>query len=483
MPQPKSIAFGPSRAYQLVDSTTMPRLPDSMATHSRPPATRSFNLRLWFALGGLATIAVAFFGIGLWLSAFLTDSLLDREGEISREFFETVVQVNGADMFADDASRPLRQSPMLLDFADHVMSLPGMLRVNVHGRSGRVLWSTEPQLVGQVFTDNAELADAFSGKLVNALIDAASEEKGEHIALTGGETIIESYLPMRSQVGGGEVVGVVEFYRLPLALIDTLNRGRLAIWVAVVISAVALFSILYMIVGKGAEIIERQQASLARVEAFAAIGQMASAVAHSLRNPMAAIRSSAELWRMNGAPEDVGVADEIIADVDRMDSYVRDLLTYARHEPQQMQPLDPLALMASIIGKHQRATERSEVHVDLAPNPGDVRVMADQSLLEQALTSIVTNAIEAMPDGGRLSVTLRREAGADAATLEIVDTGKGMPPELMEKATHTYFTTKARGMGLGLVLANSIIERLGGRLELTRARSAGTQVNVTLRLA
>lgn len=471
------------RAYQLVDLMSLPRLQDPMAAKFADPPARHFNLRLWFATGGLATIAVAFFGIGLWLSGFLTDSLLAREGEISREFFETVVQVNGAEMFADDMSQPLRQSPMLLDFAKHVMSLPGMLRVNMHSRSGRVIWSTEPQLVGQVFTDNGELDDAFSGRVVNALIDAGDDEKGEHVALNESQSVIESYLPMRSGVGGGDVIGVVEFYRLPLALLDTLDRGRMAIWVAVVISAVALFGILYLIVGKGAEIIERQQANLARVEAFAAIGQMASAVAHSLRNPMAAIRSSAELWRTSLGAEGRETADEIIADVDRMDSYVRDLLAYARHEPQQLQPLDPVALMSDIVAKHSRAAERNGVVIALEENTGHLRVLADQSLLEQALTTIVTNAIEAMPDGGRLSVALRQEMGEKAATIEVVDTGKGMSPELLEKATNTYFTTKARGMGLGLVLARSIIERLGGRLSLRRARDAGTQVDVTLRLA
>lgn len=471
------------RAYQFMELFVTPRLQDPMAAKSAEAPLKHFNLRLWFATGGLATIAIAFFGIGLWLSGFLTDSLLAREGEISREFFETVVQVNGADMFADDTSQPLRQTPMLLDFAKHVMSLPGMQRVNMHSRSGRVIWSTEPQLVGQVFTDNDELSDAFSGKVVNTLIEAGEDDKGEHVALAEDQPIIESYLPMRAGVGGGDVIGVVEFYRLPLALIDTLRNGRMAIWVAVVISAVALFGILYIIVGKGAEIIERQQANLARVEAFAAIGQMASAVAHSLRNPMAAIRSSAELWRSTLGDEGRQTANEIIADVDRMDGYVRDLLAYARHEPQHLQPLDPMALMAEIVKKHGRAAERNGVVVSLQHDASGVRVLADQSLLEQALTSIVTNAIEAMPEGGSLSVALRHESGEKAATIEVTDTGKGMAPELLEKAAHTYFTTKARGMGLGLVLAKSIIERLGGKLALRRAKDAGTQVDITLRLA
>lgn len=471
------------RAYQFDKFHLSVARYDPMATSAVPATPKSFNLRLWFAMVGLATIGIAFFGIGLWLSSFLTESLLDREGEISREFFETVVHVNGAEMFADDVSRPLQQSPMLLDFAQHVMSLPGMLRVNIHARTGRVLWSTEPQLVGQVFNDNPELNEAFEGRLVNELVDAGEDNKAEHVALKVDQDVIESYLPMRNQIGGGEVIGVVEFYRLPLALLDTLNRGRLAIWVAVIISAAALFLILNFIVGRGARLIERQQARLARVEAFVAIGEMASAVAHSLRNPMAGIRSSAELWRSSFGPEGRETADEIIAEIDRMDGYVRDLLTYARHEPQQLQALDPLALVADILAKHQRAIERSGIAVRLGTGSAGLQVAADQLLLEQAVTSIVSNAIEAMSDGGELSVGLEREPDGKRATLEIRDSGKGMPRELLEKAAQSYFTTKARGMGLGLVLANSIVERLGGQLRLTSAPGSGTRVAITLRLA
>src|SRR4029077_18715215 len=135
------------------------------------------------------------------------------------------------------------------------------------------------------------------------------------------------------------------------------------------------------------------------------VGQMASAVAHSLRNPMSAIRSSAELWQTDQPSRRCEIADNVIREVDRMDGYVRDLLAYAKSEPYQPQPVNPLRVVETILAKQRATIDRNHMkrqtpaHHAAAPD-----VMADAMLLEQALTSVVTNAIEAMPDGGKLAI-------------------------------------------------------------------------------
>lgn len=444
---------------------------------------RTFNLRLWFAVGSFGTIAIICIVSAFWVANFLTRSLLERESEVSQEFLESIVSVNGGAMFRDDGSEPGTPNPMLLDFAKHIVSMPGMLRVNIHSPNHRVLWSTEEQLIGKTFERNDELDEAFRGEGVTEIGTLPDSSKPEHVALGQSGHFIEAYIPIRADGGRGPVLGVVEFYKLPLALDATIRKGRRAVWIGAGLAALAMFLSLYWIVQRGARLIERQQLRLAHMEAFAAIGQMASAAAHSLRNPMAAIRSSAELWRSQQPPEEREVAEEVIREIDRMDGYVRDLLAYAKSEPYHLHPVDPLKVIHAILAKQQPAIARHRITAETAAGGPSSKVMADEMLLEQALTSIVTNAIEAMPDGGKLVVAIGKGGRKGMLRIEIADTGSGIPAELLKRVTESYFTTKVRGLGLGLVLAKGIIERFGGHLGISSTRGVGTKICIDLKSA
>jgi two-component system sensor histidine kinase HydH len=446
-----------------------------------PRAT--FNLRLWFALSSLALIVAICAAAAFWLSSYMTNSQLSREGELYQEFLEAIVAVNGIAMLQDETGSEVMQSPALLDFARHIVSIPGVLRVNIHAPSRRILWSTERQLVGQVFKDNEELDEAFAGERVIKISNPDVLDKTEHVALRDLHHIIEAYIPIRIDKGDKSVAGVVEIYWEPLSLDQILSRGRTAIWAGAAASAAILFLALFWIVSRGAQTIEAQQQRLSGLEAFAAIGQMSSAVAHSLRNPMATIRSTAELWRGSLPDQDKDAADEIIRDVDRMDRYVRDLLTYAHTDPQNLHAVDAGQVLETVVQKMRRAAERAAIEVEMSgTDSSPIRVVADELLLEQVLTSIVTNSIEAMPSGGRLTSSVSRAAG-NRVRIEIGDTGEGLPPELAGRISRSSVTTKTAGLGLGLVLARGIIERFGGSLEFSEAREGGTVVAIELRAA
>jgi two-component system sensor histidine kinase HydH len=210
---------------------------------------------------------------------------------------------------------------------------------------------------------------------------------------------------------------------------------------------------------------------------------MSSAVAHSLRNPMAAIRSSAELWRSMLPQDGAGIADEIITDVDRMDSYVRDLLSYAQPEASELRAVDADAVIRQVIDKLAPTAELQGVKIAVQGRKRPVRVRADDKLLGQAITTFITNALEAMPKGGRLRVTLDRGRSRRYWQISVADTGRGIAPDVLDRVSSAYFTTKPGGLGLGLVLARGIVERFGGRMAIASTEGEGTEVRIELRAA
>ena len=123
-----------------------------------------------------------------------------------------------------------------------------------------------------------------------------------------------------------------------------------------------------------------------------------------------------------------------------------------------------------------------ELQVDL---PADLpEVLVDPQQLEQSLVEIVSNALDAMPNGGRLAITGRREpmspAGPDGVVIDIVDTGGGIPDQMLPQVTKPFFTTRAEGPGLGLAIAKRYVEQNGGSLDLTSRPGDGTTVRIRL---
>jgi len=226
-------------------------------------------------------------------------------------------------------------------------------------------------------------------------------------------------------------------------------------------------------------------AQLIQSEKLASIGQMAAAVAHGLRNPLASLRAAAQLARHRvDAPAAREQLNAIIEQVDRLDLRITHLLAFSRPAP--FHPLrESVRVMveAALGGIAELLRERRvELVVSLAPTLPDVRV--DPMRLEQTLTEIVSNALDAMPpEGGRLSIEGRCEpsdGGTDGVALTIADSGGGIAPEVLANVCEPFFTTRAEGTGLGLAIAKRYVEETGGRLSITSVVAHGTTVRIWL---
>jgi signal transduction histidine kinase len=460
--------------------------PPTTALHRSAPAParpeiRPFPLLRHFALLSAVAFAIAVLGGARAISSLVERTSLERDAEVMTEFVNSIVAVEGvAEDFAASRLPRDRDAGEPEEFLSHLAAIPGVLRVNAYGRDRSLVWSTDSALIGRRFTDNPELEEAFGGRHVISSGRVGDDgSKSEHVGFSRpGERWVENYLPIWRDPERREVVGVIEIYRTPAELFGAIEAAaaRMALGASAV--ALVLYLGLFGLVWRAAAVIRHQQAALVEAERLAVAGEMASAVAHGLRNPLASIRSSAELaldWREG--PEVQELLRDIVAQSDRLEGWIRQYLVAARGDPEGSSELGPsidrcLADLAPQLERHGILAERR-----LEPNLPAVRM--NPVLLQQVLNGLLTNAVEALSGPGRIRIDARRAAGR--VVLEIGDDGPGMEAEATARALDPFVTGKPGGLGLGLPLAKAALERQGGTLVLASRPGGGTTVTLTFR--
>jgi two-component system sensor histidine kinase HydH len=208
-------------------------------------------------------------------------------------------------------------------------------------------------------------------------------------------------------------------------------------------------------------------------EKLAAIGRLAAGVAHEIRNPLGVIRACASLLQegFREGDESHRASRFIREEIDRLDGLIAKLLAFARPAPLQLRPVAIGAVVERALGLASEELRRRRIEVvsDLAAPAAEL--VADPDLVAQVVFGLVTNAAEAIGEGGRL--VLRAAGDGNEAHLDVADSGPGVPLGDEERVFEPFFTTKASGTGLGLAMAAGIAQAHGGVLELVRGAGAG----------
>lgn len=220
------------------------------------------------------------------------------------------------------------------------------------------------------------------------------------------------------------------------------------------------------------------QEELVRKEKLASLGQLAGAVNHELRNPLAVISNAVYYLRMT-LPDLDETASEylemISSEVRKSEKIVSDLLDFSRARSPDREHVTVSSLINSALERvpPQKGVKVStDVPADLPP------VFVDSQQIEQVLYNLVTNAYQAMPEGGLLTVGARREASG--VHLSVTDTGCGIPEDTIGRLFEPLFTTKPRGIGLGLAVSKTFAEANGGRIEVESTQGRGSTFTVVL---
>jgi PAS domain S-box-containing protein len=230
--------------------------------------------------------------------------------------------------------------------------------------------------------------------------------------------------------------------------------------------------------------LSRAQQELVRRERLAALGELSAVVAHEVRNPLGVIFNSlASLKRMLPPDEDARMLLGIVGEeAERLNRMVGDLLDFARPNEPQLRPESLSDVIGGALHSAQRAMGSCPVTIRLQVPDDLPLVPMDAHMVRQAVLNLVGNALQAMPNGGTLTVRAaeERRGGARFARLEVEDDGPGIPPDLADRVFQPFFTTRAAGTGLGLAVVKRIAD--AHRAELTLRPTPGGGATFTLRL-
>jgi PAS domain S-box-containing protein len=241
------------------------------------------------------------------------------------------------------------------------------------------------------------------------------------------------------------------------------------------------------------EALERAREALFQSQKMDAVGQLTGGVAHDFNNLLMAILGSLELLRkrLKEDPQALRLLDNAIMGAKRGATLTQRMLSFARRQQLDVRPLDLNVLVNGMTDLLQ-STLGTEVEIHARFPLGAPKVVADANQLELALLNLCVNARDAMKEGGQIIIAAREEhVGADHAKglapgryicLSVSDTGEGMSPDVLSRATEPFFTTKGvgKGTGLGLSMVHGMAEQMGGRLFLSSVPGKGTIAEIWL---
>lgn len=258
---------------------------------------------------------------------------------------------------------------------------------------------------------------------------------------------------------------------------DGLNRGSILVGILDISDRL-----------KAQDALARAQAELAHAARVATLGEMTASIAHEVNQPLAAVVTNGEAglrWLRRPEPNLVEVEaaiGRVISEAERASDIVTRVRSLARRGGTETQPVSIAALVEDTAALLRRELQTNRVRLTLRTPPGLPELRADPIQLQQVLTNLGLNAIQAMAAAGtpKRDLTISAAALADAVLIEVADTGPGLSAEVAASVFDPFVTTKPTGMGLGLSISRSIVEQHGGTLRAEARPAGGAVFHITL---
>lgn len=329
----------------------------------------------------------------------------------------------------------------------------------------------DPSLAARAVAARApvQAVDALAEPAVNAKLNARYRIK----------SLLALPLMLRGEPTGSIVIG--DRHRMRSWTAEEIERATVVVaQVAVTVANARLFDDLR----RSYDELERTQQALVERERLAAIGELAARVAHEVRNPLAVIWNSlVSLRRLVQPSGDVGLLLDIVREESvRLNEIVGDLLDFARPQAPVLREASLESLVTGAQDSVRATGLPSGVELSWEPECSLPTVLVDARAMHQALVNLLTNAIRAMPSGGRVTVCagVERDGAAERVWLDVTDEGCGIPADIVAQVFQPFFTTRAMGTGLGLAVVKRVVEAHAGTIVVARSSDQGTTMRVTL---
>jgi signal transduction histidine kinase len=356
-----------------------------------------------------------------------------------------------------------------------------------------ISYSTDQQKVGKKDMGGIEYEKALQGE-ANSQIQSS----GSIVSLLPGTNSVQcslkTFIPFRliqkNSTENAPIMGVIEIVQdLSEEYGAIIELQRIIIVVSSFLMGI-LFLVLRTIVSRGDKIMEKRvrerlalEQKLHNVERLAHLGTMVATVSHEIKSPLGIVRSTAEILakRMKKvAPGNEALAEIIVAETTRLNSIVMEFLDFARPQKAKLQPVDINNSIRQVLQfiEADLFAKKIELCQELDESIGKVAIDAD--LFYRALLNILVNGIQAMPDGGTMTVTTSVEKTTGFIAISIEDTGEGMGEDTLAEIFTPFFTNKSKGTGLGLAITKNIIDQHHGTISATSQKGKGTTFTITL---
>jgi signal transduction histidine kinase len=264
------------------------------------------------------------------------------------------------------------------------------------------------------------------------------------------------------------------------------NRNLLFISMALVM-LIGLFSLWFLYTNQNRHLarIEEMRKQLEQSERLSALGQLAAGVAHEIRNPLPAISLASQRLQREFHPERdkeeefQRLAGVIRDEIRRLNEIIEDFLSFSRSRRLEFRKYSLKDLLYKIVSLIEEEAKTKGVTIKLQSVDSVNPVPMDVDKLQQAFLNIIKNAMESIPGEGAVSVSVE-PSGSDWISIKITDTGSGLTPEEIERIFSPEYTTKEKGLGLGLPIAHEIVRGHGGRILVVSKPGSGTTFDVRL---
>jgi len=356
-------------------------------------------------------------------------------------------------------------------------------------KKNMVSYSFDKSLVGKENVGGQEYKKAVAGELSIKLV-----QKGNFIETLLGfpaEIKMVTFAPLRLERvrpgTEGPIVGVIEVVENLSDDYKTIFRFQLLIIGTITVVMCGLFVTLVFVVRRGEDIIEKRaverlklEEQLRRAEHLSSIGEMVAGISHEIRNPLGIIRSSGELLKKKIATLDPtnSIPDIIVEETVRLNNIITDFLDFAKPKNPDFMPCHIEDIIEKNIVFLAQQFKENGCIVETVKASDLPEVFADSNMLYQAFLNILINSMQAMPDGGKISVSV--SSNHTGINIVFEDEGNGIPEDLLNKIWDPFFSTKDKGTGLGLGIVKKIIEAHSGIVEISNRPVRGVLVLVKI---